>query len=159
MTAALIIAIYGAVLSSIVLVWNIAWAIRSSRSRLRIELIPSYGIDRGTAVDGFLVSISNPSAVRITLFEALVWRELDRHPPIRHWWNRHVRRKQTPEGWQGELLRTDNYKSPTSLGPGEAIEFIAPLEAVQAASKGTMPVRISVRDGLMRHHFTEARSR
>ncbi len=153
------LAIYGAVISTIVLVWNIAWAIRSSRSRLRIEIIPSYGTDRGSKLNGFLVCISNPSAVRITLFEIMIWREKHRHSALRHWWNRYVRRKQSPEGWVGDLLRTDNYQSPTSLGAGEAIEFIAPLEAVRAACDGVMPVRFSVRDGLMRRHFTKARSR
>lgn len=153
------LAVYAAVLSTIVFIWNIVWAVRLSRSRLKIAAIPSYGMVQGKSIDGFLVSISNPSAVRVTLFEVTVWHEREKYSAVRHWWNRNIRRKTTPEGWVNDALKTENYMAPTTLGPGEAVEFIAPIDAVMAASKGNMPVKFSVRDGHMRRHFAEASRR
>lgn len=150
------LAIYGAGLSTFVLIWNIGWTVRLSRSRLKIEIIPSYGLNQASSLDGFLVSVSNPSAVKVTLFEMTVWYEHKKYSAARHLWNRHVRRKSSPEGWIGGLLKTDLYAVPTTLGPGEAIEFVAPLDAVLVASSGHTTVKFCVRDGLMRRHFTSA---
>lgn len=153
------LAIYGAVISTIVLAWNVAWAIRMSRSRVRIGLIPSYGSSRGRSVDGYMISVANPSSVKVTLFEMTVWFERRRIAKHRHFWNRHIRRKQTPEGWGAALLSLEGYQTPLELGPGEAREFIAPADRVKDLTDGASTIRVAVRDGLMRRHFSPEASR
>lgn len=154
-----ILAVYGAIISTIVLIWNVAWAIRMSRSRVRVILIPSYGRSRGRSVDGYMISIANPSSVKVTLFELTVWFEKRRVAGHRHFWNRHVRRKQTPEGWIGMMLALEDYDTPLELAPGEAREFIAPADKVESLTDGASTIRVAVRDGLMRRHFSAEASR